>query len=82
MILSLIIYLIVGLIAGYAASRLMHLGNQDITTTLVIGIVGSFVGGFLGRLIGLHASFGSIGSILLAVIGACVTIWAFRALKK
>lgn len=76
--LSIIISLVIGLIAGYIASILMKLRNRDIGTTLVIGIIGSVVGGFLAGLIGLHAASGSIGSILLSVAGACVTIWAYR----
>ncbi len=75
--LGLIITLIVvGLIAG-AVARLLVPGRQSmsILTTIVIGIVGSFVGGFLGYLIfgkdsadGFLQPSGLIGSIIGAVI--------------
>jgi uncharacterized membrane protein YeaQ/YmgE (transglycosylase-associated protein family) len=68
--------IIVGLIAG-AVARLLVPGRQNmsILTTIVIGIVGSFVGGFLGYLIfhkdsadGFLQPSGLIGSIIGAVI--------------
>ncbi|MBO7703909.1 MAG: GlsB/YeaQ/YmgE family stress response membrane protein [Solobacterium sp.] len=77
MIRSLLYFLVIGLIAGYLASRLMGVSSSDVGKNLITGIVGSFVGGFIGNLIGLQAS-GLIGSILLAVVGACVSIWIFR----
>jgi uncharacterized membrane protein YeaQ/YmgE (transglycosylase-associated protein family) len=68
--------LIVGLIAG-ALARLIVPGRQDLSilATVVIGIVGSFVGGFLGYLIfhkdadsGFLQPSGIIGSVIGAVI--------------
>ncbi len=68
---------LVGLAAGFIASRLMGLDSNDVISNLALGVLGSFVGGFVGRLIGLEAS-GFIGSIIMAVIGACVAIWIYR----
>lgn len=68
--------IIVGLIAG-ALARLLVPGRQDISIpmTILLGIVGSFVGGFLGYLIfhkdaqdGLFQPSGIIGSVIGAVI--------------
>jgi uncharacterized membrane protein YeaQ/YmgE (transglycosylase-associated protein family) len=72
---------IIGLIAG-ALARLLVPGKQDISIprTILIGIIGSFVGGFLGYLIfhkdsanGFFQPSGIIGSVIGAVI--VLLIW-------
>jgi uncharacterized membrane protein YeaQ/YmgE (transglycosylase-associated protein family) len=73
--------LIIGLIAG-AVARLLVPGKQDLSIpmTMLIGIIGSFVGGFLGYLIfhrdsqdGFFQPSGILGSIIGAVI--VLLIW-------
>ncbi|MCW2812121.1 MAG: transglycosylase, partial [Friedmanniella sp.] len=73
--------IVVGLIAG-ALARLVVPGKQDmsIAMTIILGIVGSFVGGFLGYLIfgkdsggGFLQPAGIIGSIIGAII--VLLIW-------
>jgi uncharacterized membrane protein YeaQ/YmgE (transglycosylase-associated protein family) len=73
--------IIIGLIAG-ALARLLVPGRQDmsIAATIVLGIVGSFIGGFLGYLIfhkdgsnGFLQPSGIIGSVIGAVIA--LLIW-------
>ncbi|WP_375475467.1 GlsB/YeaQ/YmgE family stress response membrane protein [uncultured Jatrophihabitans sp.] len=68
--------IVVGLIAG-ALARLLVPGKQDIgiLPTIVVGIVGSFVGGFLGYLIfhkdkanGFFQPSGIVGSVIGAII--------------
>lgn len=73
--------IIIGLIAG-AIARLVIPGKQDLSipATILIGIIGSFVGGFLGYLIfhkdsqnGFFQPSGIIGSIIGAII--VLLIW-------
>jgi uncharacterized membrane protein YeaQ/YmgE (transglycosylase-associated protein family) len=75
-----IIFLIVGLLAGMIAKALMP-GTRDEPSgwllTIVLGIAGAYVGGFIGDAIGL-ASTGIIGSILMAALGAMVIIALMR----
>ena len=74
-------FIVVGLIAG-AIARLLVPGKQNLSVpmTIVIGIIGSFVGGFLGYLIfhkdaseGFFQPAGIIGSIIGAII--VLVIW-------
>jgi uncharacterized membrane protein YeaQ/YmgE (transglycosylase-associated protein family) len=81
--------LIVGLIAG-ALARLVVPGRQhmSILATIVLGIVGSFIGGFLGYLLfhkdagsGLLQPAGIIGSVIGAIIALLVYVYAGRGTR-
>jgi uncharacterized membrane protein YeaQ/YmgE (transglycosylase-associated protein family) len=71
--------IIVGLVAGVLAGRIMH-GGYGILMDLVLGMAGGLVGGFVLRLIGVGAH-GLIGSILVSTFGAVLLIWLARMLK-
>ena len=71
-------WLLVGLIAGALASIVMRGGGYGIVGDIVVGLVGALIGGFLMSLIGLGAT-GTIGTIIVAFIGACVLIALLRA---
>jgi uncharacterized membrane protein YeaQ/YmgE (transglycosylase-associated protein family) len=74
--------IIVGLIAGWAAGRIMGKGGYGPLMDIVLGILGGIVGGFLISLVGLHASGGLISEIVVAIIGAVFLIWISRMLKR
>lgn len=83
---SLIIWLVIGLIAGFVARAVVP-GNDSmgVVGTIVLGLVGSLVGGFLGNLISggdfpgdLWDPAGIIGSI----VGAIVALIAYRAMNS
>ena len=70
--------IVVGLIAG-ALARLIVPGRQDLSIpmTIVLGIVGSFIGGFLGYLIFHHDAHGGFlqpSGIIGSVIGAVIAL--------
>ena len=81
MIGALIWWVIVGLIAGWAAGKLMQGGGYGAAMDIVLGIVGAVVGGWLMSLVGIQAG-GLIGTIVVAIIGAVLLIWITRLLKK
>jgi uncharacterized membrane protein YeaQ/YmgE (transglycosylase-associated protein family) len=81
MLTSLIWWIIVGLIAGWAAGKIMRGGGYGPLMDIVLGIVGAVVGGWLMGAIGIYAG-GFIGSIVIAIIGAMFLIWLSRVLKK
>lgn len=74
-------FLFIGLIAGWLAGKIMHGGGYGIVGNILLGIVGSFIGGFLFRILGI-ATYGTIGPIVMAVIGAIVLIAATRMLRR
>lgn len=71
--------LIVGLIIGFIADRLMG-GGLGLIWSIVLGLVGSVVGGFVFSLLGL-GGYGLIGQILVGVVGACIVLYAARKLR-
>ena len=81
MITNLIWWVLVGLIAGWAAGKIMKGGGYGTVMDLVLGIVGAVVGGRLLGLFGIYAG-GFIGTIVVAIIGAVFLIWISRMIKK
>jgi len=75
--------LIVGLIAGWAASRIMK-ANTGLLTNLILGAVGGVVGGWLSSLLfGVDLVGGlNLTSIIVAIIGAVIVIAIYRAIKR
>ena len=74
--------IIVGLIAGWAAGRIMGTGGYGPLIDILLGIAGGIVGGFLIHLVGLRSSGGVISQIIVATIGAVLLLWISRKLKK
>ena len=76
-------FLIIGLIAGWLAGKLMKGGGFGFWGDLVVGVVGAFVGGFLFRLLGLGgADSGLVGSLLVAVVGSVALLFVIRLIKR
>ena len=78
---SIIAWIILGLIAGAIAKKLMPGDDPGgIIVTILIGIAGAVVGGFLWNLISGNDSYGDldIGGVIVAIIGALILLFAYR----
>jgi len=78
---GLVAWLIVGLVAGFLASRVMRGGGYGVIGDIVVGIIGAFLGGWVSGLLGIGGSYGLIGSIVIAFIGACILIAILHAVS-
>jgi uncharacterized membrane protein YeaQ/YmgE (transglycosylase-associated protein family) len=79
---SIIAWLVLGLIAGFLASVVMKGGGYGIVGDIIVGIVGAFIGGFVFSLFGGGGVSGlNIGSIIVAFVGACILIAILRAIS-
>lgn len=78
---SLLIWLVIGAIAGWLAGQIMKGGGFGLVGDIVIGIVGAVVGGWLLPRLGVFVLGGMLGEILSAVIGACVVLFLVRLFK-
>lgn len=79
---GLIAWLVVGLIAGWLASRLMRGSGFGLIGDIVLGIIGAYFGGFIFTLVLPNSSVGFVGSIAVALIGAIILIAIIHALKR
>jgi uncharacterized membrane protein YeaQ/YmgE (transglycosylase-associated protein family) len=79
-----IAWLVLGLIAGFIASKIVNRqGNQGLLMSLVIGVVGAEVGGWLFRLFGMSGVTGlNLYSLLVAVLGATVLLFIYHQLIR
>jgi uncharacterized membrane protein YeaQ/YmgE (transglycosylase-associated protein family) len=71
---------IVGIVVGIVAKWILPVGHMGLIMTGVLGIVGSFVGGFIARLFSKPAD-GSLvhpAGILLSVVGAVIVLFLAR----
>jgi uncharacterized membrane protein YeaQ/YmgE (transglycosylase-associated protein family) len=78
---SILVFLIIGAIAGWLAGNLMKSKGFGLTGNIVVGVLGAVIGGFLFGLVGISAG-GFIGSIVTATVGAAVLLWAVDVVKK
>jgi uncharacterized membrane protein YeaQ/YmgE (transglycosylase-associated protein family) len=79
---AILFWIIVGFIAGLLAKWVMP-GNDPggVILTIILGIVGAVIGGYLLRLIGLGAG-GWIGSIVAGFIGAVILLAIYRVITN
>src|SRR5271163_1781671 len=80
-LIGLIIFLLIGAIAGWLAGVIMKGGGFGLLGDIVVGVIGSLIGGWLFGLFGIVA-VGLIGSIIAAVVGAIILIAIVRAIKR
>ena len=78
---SLVIFLVIGAIAGWLAGVVMKGGGFGLVGDIVVGIVGAVVGGWLFGIFGITAG-GLVGAIITAFVGACVLLFIIRLIKK
>ncbi|MCP4148537.1 MAG: GlsB/YeaQ/YmgE family stress response membrane protein [bacterium] len=79
---NLIIFLVVGAIAGWLAGVIMKGRGFGILGNMVVGIIGGFVGGFLFRFLKISLGTGIISYILTAAIGAVALLFVIGLIKK
>ena len=79
---SLIVWVIVGGIAGTIADWLVSGVNMGCLGTVVIGIIGAFVGAWLLSLLGVSIGSGLVNDIITASIGAIVLLLGLRVLRR
>jgi uncharacterized membrane protein YeaQ/YmgE (transglycosylase-associated protein family) len=78
---SLIWFLLIGLIAGWLAGKVMRGGGFGLVGDMIVGVIGAFLGGWLFGVLGIHAG-GLIGALITAFVGAMVLIFLLRLIRR
>jgi uncharacterized membrane protein YeaQ/YmgE (transglycosylase-associated protein family) len=80
---SIIGWIVLGLIAGFIASKIVYKAGSGFFINIVLGIVGGVVGGWLFGLFGGTGVTGfNLWSMFVAVIGAAVVLVAYHLMRK
>ena len=81
---NIISWVLLGLVAGAVAKKIMPGKDPGgIVVTILIGIAGAVVGGFLVQLLGWGPASGfNLYSILVAIGGAVLLLWGYRKIKS
>jgi uncharacterized membrane protein YeaQ/YmgE (transglycosylase-associated protein family) len=73
--------IIIGILAGFLAGKIVKGSGMGILVDLIVGIVGSILGGWVFSLLGL-AAYGLMGQLVMATIGAIILLLIVRAIKR
>jgi uncharacterized membrane protein YeaQ/YmgE (transglycosylase-associated protein family) len=79
---SLVIWLIVGGIAGWLAGKVVKGGGFGLVGDIVVGIVGALLAGWLLPQLGIIIGGGLVGAIINAFIGAVILLVVIRLIKR
>ena len=79
---GLISWIILGVVAGFIGSKIVNKSGQGFLMDIVLGVVGAVVGGVIFSAFGAAGVTGlNIYSLIVAVIGAVVVLWAYHAIS-
>jgi uncharacterized membrane protein YeaQ/YmgE (transglycosylase-associated protein family) len=74
-----LLWIVVGLIAGFLASKVLSGRGMGVLMDVVVGILGAFLGGFLAGMAGIQTG-GLFMQVVVAFVGAVILLLAVRAL--
>jgi uncharacterized membrane protein YeaQ/YmgE (transglycosylase-associated protein family) len=79
---QLIVWIIVGGLAGYLASLAVPHARLSLLEAIVVGILGAFVGGWLFGVLGIFPGGGIVGTLLIAFVGAVLLLMVLVSLRR
>lgn len=80
---TLLVWLVLGLIAGFIGSKLVNKTGEGLVLDIVLGIVGAIVGGYLFSMFGAHGVSGlNLYSVFVSVVGAVLILVVYHAIRR
>jgi uncharacterized membrane protein YeaQ/YmgE (transglycosylase-associated protein family) len=77
---GIIAFLIIGIIAGWLAGKIIRGGGFGIIGNMAVGVVGAVIGGFIFSFVGITTG-GWLGSIVTATVGALILLFLVGLIK-
>jgi len=79
---ALLIFLVIGAIAGWLAGIIMRGGGFGLIGNIIVGVIGAFIGGYLLPRLGISVGGGWIDQIVSALIGAVILLFIIGLIKR
>ena len=80
---SFIAWIVLGLIAGFIASKIINKRGEGLFLDIVLGVIGAVVGGWVCHFFGMSGVTGlNIYSLIVAVVGAVLVLVIYHAIKR
>lgn len=80
---SFLAWIVLGLVAGFIASKMVNREGEGLFLDIVLGIVGAVVGGWLFGLLGAGGVSGlNLYSLLVSVVGAIVVLFTYHLIRR
>ena len=80
---SILAWIVLGLVSGFVASKIVNKSGEGLVLDIVLGIVGAVVGGWLFRQFGEAGVTGlNLYSMLVAVVGAVLVLVVYHAIRR
>jgi uncharacterized membrane protein YeaQ/YmgE (transglycosylase-associated protein family) len=80
---SIVLWILFGLVVGVIA-KLLTPGREPggFIVTILLGIAGALVGGFIGRALGIYPSYQSSGGFFMSILGAVILLAGYHAITR
>jgi uncharacterized membrane protein YeaQ/YmgE (transglycosylase-associated protein family) len=79
---AIIIWLVIGAIAGWLASIIVKGGGLGLIGDIIVGLIGAVIGGYLLSALGIEIGEGYFGAVVAAVIGAVILLVIVRLVRR
>ena len=79
---EIVYFLLIGATAGWIAGRIMEGGGFGLLGNMIVGVLGSWLGKYLGGLLGIGVEGGIFISLLTAVVGAVILLFLVGVIKN
>jgi uncharacterized membrane protein YeaQ/YmgE (transglycosylase-associated protein family) len=78
---NLLLFLVIGILAGFLAGKIMKGSGFGLIGDLIVGVIGSFIGVWVFGLLGI-SSGGILGLLVAAIVGALLLLYIIRLAKS